>query len=146
GDLKKKYIIQATEFITELGLKNSSAKYFPKGTVLIAMYGATIGECSILSIEATTNQACAAFIPIPEILPEYLYYYFLYNKEKIINLGIGGAQPNISIKLLKELEINVLDIHLQSKIVQVLDKAQSLIDKRKEQIKQCDELIQSLFY
>lgn len=69
------YISEASEYITQLGLENSSAKMFPKGTVLLAMYGATIGNSSILNIDAATNQACAAFLPDNRIKPEFLYYY-----------------------------------------------------------------------
>lgn len=61
GDLKPQYINEAIDCITKDGLENSSARLFPKETVLIAMYGATIGATSILGIEASTNQACAAF-------------------------------------------------------------------------------------
>ncbi|MEG2018115.1 MAG: restriction endonuclease subunit S [Clostridium sp.] len=145
GDLKQRDIFEPSEYITELGVKNSSAKIFPKDTVLLAMYGATIGACSILRIDATTNQACAAFMPIDDILPEYLYYFFKRNKDKIIGLGVGGAQPNISGAILKEVSINVPDIDEQKKNVDLLDKAQELIGKRKEQIEACDELVKSRF-
>ena len=145
GDLKSKYIQESSEYITELGLENSSAKLFPKKTVLISMYGATIGATSILKIDATTNQACAAFLPNDEVIPEYLYYFFKANYEKIVNLGVGGAQPNISATILKDIKIPYINLNEQSKIVEVLDKAQELIDKRKEQIEALDELVKSRF-
>lgn len=146
GDLKQRDLVESSEYITELGLENSSAKYFPANTVLIAMYGATIGSCSILRIEASTNQACAAFTPIEGVIPEYLYYFFKFSKKKIISLGVGGAQPNISGTILKGIKIPICDLSVQQKIVNILDKAQFLINKRKEQIEACDELIKSLFY
>jgi type I restriction enzyme S subunit len=62
GDLNDNYIELAEEFITEIGLKNSSAKIFPSGTLLLAMYGATIGKTGILKFDAATNQACAAIL------------------------------------------------------------------------------------
>ena len=68
GDLKKREIFESSEFITELGLKSSSAKLFPKDTVLVALYGATIGACSILRIPASTNQACAAILPSEKLV------------------------------------------------------------------------------
>jgi type I restriction enzyme S subunit len=145
GDLKSKEIYNALGYITELGVEKSSAKVFPKNTVLIAMYGATIGATSILKIEATTNQACCAFLPSSDVLPEYLYYFFKENKEKIIAMGVGGAQPNISATILKEIRIPLIDLEKQKKIVKILDKAQSLIDKRKAQIKALDELVKSRF-
>lgn len=145
GDLKTKYIDKASEYITELAVENSSAKLFPKNTVLIAMYGATIGATSILKIDATTNQACCAFLPNNHIVPEYLYYFFKLNKEKIVQMGVGGAQPNISATILKEIELPFIDLENQIKIVNILDKAQELIDKRKEQIEALDELVKSKF-
>lgn len=145
GDLKTKYIDKASEYITELAVENSSAKLFPKNTVLIAMYGATIGATSILKIDATTNQACCAFLPNNHIVPEYLYYFLKLNKEKIVQMGVGGAQPNISATILKEIELPFIDLENQIKIVNILDKAQELIDKRKEQIEALDELVKSKF-
>lgn len=145
GDLKQKYIKKASEYITEMAIEKSSAKKFPKGTVLIAMYGATIGATSILNIDATTNQACGAFLPNKDVLPEYLYYFFLSNKDKIVKLGVGGAQPNISATILKDIKIPLEDISTQNKIVCMLDKAQELIYKRKAQIEELDELVKSRF-
>ncbi len=87
GDLKNKYIVNSPEKITELGLNNSSAKVFPVNTVLVAMYGATIGACSILNIEAATNQACAAFLPSEEINHEFLYYYVKNIRGLLIKKG-----------------------------------------------------------
>jgi type I restriction enzyme S subunit len=60
------------------------------------MYGATIGACSILDVEASTNQACAAFLPNESVNNSYLYYFLVSHKEKLIKMGVGGAQPNIS--------------------------------------------------
>lgn len=145
GDLKSMYLCNASEYITDLGLQESSAKLFPKETVLIAMYGATIGNCSILEIEAATNQACAAFKPIKDILPEYLYYYLLSIKEKLISLGVGGAQSNISISILKKIDIPLISLDEQTKLVSILNKSQKLITKRKDQIEELNKLTQSVF-
>ena len=145
GDLKTKYVSTASEYITNLGLENSSAKLFPKGTVLIAMYGATIGNCSILEIEASTNQACAAFRPIKAVLPEFLYYYLTYIKEKLVSLGVGGAQPNISIGILKNIDFPMIPLDRQNRIISILNKSQELIEKRKAQIEALDQLTQSVF-
>lgn len=145
GDLKVKYINSSSEYITELAVEKSSAKLFPRGTVLIAMYGATIGATSILNIEATTNQACCAFLPNNKIKAEYLYYFFIANKEKIVSMGVGGAQPNISATILKEIKIPFSSLEKQISIVNLLDKAQELINKRKEQIEALDELVKSQF-
>jgi len=81
--------------ISELALKKTSVRLNPTGSVLIAMYGATIGKVGILTFPATTNQACCACLPI-QVYNKYLFYFLLSNKEKFIKQGEGGAQPNIS--------------------------------------------------
>ena len=97
GELGEKYIRSAEEFISEEAVKNSSAKIFPKGSVGIAMYGATIGKLSIWGIDASTNQACAVAKVRENILfNEYLYYFLFSEKNEFIKAGKGGAQPNIS--------------------------------------------------
>ena len=146
GELKQRYINSATEYITNEGLAKSSAKLFPKRTVLVAMYGATIGSCSILDIEAATNQACAAFLPHDEVHPEYLYYFFGSIKNELIELGVGGAQPNISASILRNVEMPFPSLEIQKKIADILYCAQGLIDKRNEQIEILDEFLQSVLF
>ena len=145
GDLKNKNLYDASEYITEDALNNSSAKLFPPETVLIAMYGATIGACSILKTEAASNQACAALLPSEYYIPEFMYYYITFRKKDIVSKAVGGAQPNISAGFLKEYEIPLPPLETQKKIVEALDKAQDLIDARKEQIRLMDELVKSRF-
>lgn len=145
GDLKPQYINEAFDYITIIGLQNSSAKVFPKETVLIAMYGATIGATSILGIEASTNQACAAFLPSEKCLPTYLYYYFKANQSDIIRMGVGGAQPNISAGLLKKIKIPLPPLATQKKIAAILDEADKLRQLDKKLIEKYDDLTQSLF-
>lgn len=146
GDLKSKYITKASNSITEEALRNSSAKLFPIDTVLIAMYGATIGACSILAIEATTNQACAAFLPNKRVDSSYLYYFLCSKKNELIKLSVGGAQPNISGTILKGVSIPVPPLAVQKKIAQTLDAALELIALRKKQLAELDNLIKSAFY
>lgn len=146
GDLKQKYINSVDGYITEEGLKNSSAKIFPRNTVLIAMYGATIGACSILNIEASTNQACAAFLPSNNIDSSYLYYFLTSKKKDFINMGIGGAQPNISATILKRIEIPLPPLEVQKQIAATLDAASELLTMRKQQLAELDVLVKSVFY
>ncbi|MBE6853625.1 MAG: restriction endonuclease subunit S [Ruminococcus sp.] len=89
------FITFIPEMISELALKKTSVRLNPTGSVLIAMYGATIGKVGILTFPATTNQACCACLPI-QVYNKYLFYFLLSNKEKFIKQGEGGAQPNIS--------------------------------------------------
>lgn len=78
---------------------------FPADSVLVAMYGATAGQVGLLRFESTTNQAVCAILPNRRVVPEYLYYLLKYRTEYLVSLSVGGAQPNISQKIIKDLEI-----------------------------------------
>ena len=120
GDLGDKFVNQATEFITDEAVKNSSAKFFKKGSVIMAMYGATIGKTSILGIDATTNQACAVGTPIATST-EFLYYFLRNEKDSFIAKGKGGAQPNISQQIIKAHTVYLPAFAEQQEIVRQLD-------------------------
>ena len=145
GDLKNQYVPTGIDCITEEGLNNSSAKLFPPHTVLVAMYGATIGACSILSYEAATNQACAAFLPNENVLPTYLYYFLSSKREQFVKDGVGGAQPNISAGYLKNVQFGLIPMQQQIDIVEKLDKVEKLIALRKEQLAKLNQLVKSRF-
>ena len=145
GDLKNQYVPAGIECITEEGLNNSSAKLFPPNTVLVAMYGATIGACSILPYEAATNQACAAFLPNENVLPTYLYYFLSSKREQFVKDGVGGAQPNISAGYLKNVQFGLIPMQQQIDIVEKMDKVEKLIALRKEQLAKLDQLVKSRF-
>ena len=95
GDLNDGYIEYIPENISYLALEKTSVRLNETGSVLIAMYGATIGKVGILTFPATTNQACCACLPI-EIYNEYLFYFLMSQKITFVKQGEGGAQPNIS--------------------------------------------------
>jgi type I restriction enzyme S subunit len=138
GDLADGPLQRIPNSITEEGLQNSSARLFPKGTLLVAMYGATIGRLGILTVEAATNQACAALIPSlenHEILPYVFYFLFSY-REKLKKLGQGGAQPNISQTLLKEVQIPVAPLNEQKRIVDKIERLFSNLDEGEALLKQ----------
>ena len=145
GDLKDKYVESVSEMITRKGLVDSSAKLFPKATVLIAMYGATIGATSILKFSASTNQACAALLPNERALPEYLYYFLLGSKQILMSRGVGGAQPNISATILKSIYFPLPPLPTQRKIAEVLDRADALRQRQRQIIAHYDQLAQSVF-
>lgn len=145
GDLKEKYLYKSEDYITELGLNNSSAKMCEPDTVLIAMYGATIGATSILKIPACTNQACATFKKSDKITPEFLYYFFRSQKERFVKDGVGGAQPNISAGYLKKIEIELLPLKKQNEITNTLDKLQSIITHIRTQLEKLDLLVKARF-
>lgn len=145
GDLHHKYVESASEFITQEGLDGSSTRLYPKGTVLLAMYGATIGACSILNVEACTNQACAAFTPNEKIDLEYFYYLMKDCKSDFVKAGSGGAQPNISASFLKEFEIPLPPLDEQKRIAAILDKADAIRRKRQQAIQLADDFLRSVF-
>ena len=99
------FILATEERITQDALANSSDKLFPANTVLIALYGATIGMLAILSREAASNQACCAVLPKRQPFGrEFAFLTLLLNRERIIGLRLGAAQQNISQVLLRNFE------------------------------------------
>ncbi len=145
GDLKDKYLFETDEKISQLGLENSSARIYLKNTVLLAMYGATIGATSILKIDAATNQACAAFSPREDTLPEYLYAFLESQKDKFIKDAVGGAQPNLSAGYLKTIEFKLPSLEQQTRITRNLSKIDELLLLRKQQLSKLDELVKARF-
>lgn len=135
GDLGPKYLKEASEYITQLGLDKSSAKLFKKGSVAIAMYGATIGKTSILKFDTTTNQACAVGQPIDgATTTEFLYYFLNSEKQVFIKKGKGGAQPNISQQLIKAHEVRLSPLAEQKRIVEKLDDVLAQVDTIKARL------------
>ena len=131
GEVCKKYIVETEMFITQKGLENSSAKFYPIDTVVVAMYGATAAQVGILKIEATSNQAICGILPNSKFLPEFLYYFFSYRKEFLASQAQGGAQPNISQVKIKNLEVPVPLLSEQQSIVDYLDSTFAKIDAMK---------------
>ena len=107
GEVAQGYIYHAKEFISEEGLKNSSAKLFPINSVLVAMYGATAGQVGILKFEATTNQAVCAIYPNEKAIPDYLYWILKQQTQAFVDLSGGGGQLEISV---------ILTTHFQFKV------------------------------
>lgn len=128
GELGAKYIRSAEEHISEKAIKSSSAKLFPKGSVGIAMYGATIGKVSILAIDAATNQACAVAQCYPGVFNEYLYYFLASQLNGFVDAGKGGAQPNISQTILKDWAIALPPTPEQRRIVAKIEELFSELD------------------
>ncbi|MEI6140436.1 MAG: restriction endonuclease subunit S [Mariniphaga sp.] len=122
GELKDGLITACDEYITEAGLKNSSAKLFPKGTLLVAMYGANIGKTGVLDFDATTNQAICAIFPKVEISMDFLFWYFKQQRLDFIAIGKGGAQPNISQTVINDASIVVPNAKTQKLIVEFLER------------------------
>ncbi len=134
GELKSKNITKPEKFISKLGLESSSAKIIPENSVLVAMYGATAGQVSILSVPASTNQAVCAILPNEKILPEFLYYILNSKKDFMISMCVGGAQPNISQTIIKQLEIPLPSIEEQKAIVDKIAFEEQYINTCKEYV------------
>ncbi|WP_414754700.1 restriction endonuclease subunit S [Anabaena sp. CCY 9910] len=129
GELNDGIIEQAEEFISYEGLKNSSAKIYPKGTLVIALYGATVGKLGILGIDAASNQAVCAVKPkTNKISTNFLFWFLRYKRQDFLNDSFGGAQPNISQKILRETCLPLPDKELQENIcdfLKVVEKRQN---------------------
>ena len=123
------FITDIPEYITQAGLNNSSAKLNPRGSVLVAMYGATIGKIGILTFSATTNQACCACIEHPVVETMYLFYFLLSHRDKFISQGGGGAQPNISKEIIINTHIPLPPLAEQMRIVSKVSELLNLLDK-----------------
>lgn len=130
-------ITAADEFISEAGLENSSAKLFPKGTVLIAMYGQgkTRGKVALLGIEATTNQACAAILPRDDIDPVFTFASLCGRYDEMRSLSNSGGQENLSQDLIRELPFRYpQDRAEQTKIVGCLSSLDAQIAKETDKL------------
>ena len=144
GDLGDALLSDSEEFITQEGLKNSSAKIFPSGSLLIAMYGATIGKTAILERPAATNQACAALLPegtTSQLIP-YVWRYVIASKEKLRELGKGGAQPNISQTVLKNFPIFLPPKNEQRRIVEKVDSLRGRSTRARDELGHIPRLIE----
>ena len=129
GELPDGVVTDVEECITEEAVKNSSAKLFPAGTLLIALYGATVGKLGILKHEATTNQAVCAIFPSGHLDTKYLFWYLRCARSTLVAQAVGGAQPNISQGILRTLPIPVAPLDQQKRIVAEIEKQFSRLDE-----------------
>lgn len=118
GDLNDGYLDKCEKRITKLAFeKYSTLKIYPKGTLLIALYGATIGKVSIMNIEGCTNQACCALFGSDTFYTEFLFHWFIANRDILIQMSYGGGQPNISQEIIRQLRISCPSIEEQKQVV-----------------------------
>lgn len=127
GDLNDGIVTSSASRITELGIKNSSAKLVPPGTLLIAMYG-SIGKLGITGMECCTNQAIAFAKELYGVTVKYMFYYLSMIKSKLVSLGKGGTQKNISLTVLNSLDVVVPPIEEQERIVARIEELFSELD------------------
>lgn len=145
GELDDNYIVDTEEKITQNAVKNSSAKLFPKETILMAMYGATVGKTAILKKEATTNQAVCGILPNEDNFNnEFLRFQLIFKREDFLKQRYGGAQPNISQTIIKTFEVFLPPLPEQHKIAHVLSSAQKAIEQQDNLIRTTTELKKAL--
>jgi type I restriction enzyme S subunit len=129
GELTDGPVSEVEEFITEEALANSSAKVFPAGTLLIALYGATVGKLGVLTRDAATNQAICAIFPPQELDKRFLFWYLLHRRADLVARAVGGAQPNISQAILRGLDVPVPPIAQKRSVVAEIEKQFSRLDE-----------------
>ena len=139
-------IYSTEKTITELGLKNSSAKIIPKDSVIVAMYGATAGKSAINKIPLATNQACCNLI-IDNNKADYrfVYYYLVNSYEKLLSAAVGAAQQNLGSKQISAMTINLPSLGQQKKIANILGSLDEKIELNRRMNETLEQLGQALF-
>lgn len=140
GEISQGLVYKAEDTITELGLKNSSAKLFPPETVLVAMYGVTAGLVGLLKFEATTNQAICGILPNSKVDPYFLYSYLGSKRDYFLSKSFGTAQPNISQGTIKETEILLPPLEEQKQIAVLFQSIETVMEQVDGQEKNLHQL------
>ena len=119
GELNDNILNETEEKITDEALKNSSAKLYEKGSLVIAMYGATIGKTAKLGVKASTNQACAVLFDfdLEKINPDYLWEFLQTQTENLKKLAYGSAQPNLNAGIISNYEVPLPPLSKQKEII-----------------------------
>ena len=144
GEINQGYISSTEKYITEEGLANSAAKWVPKNSVVIAMYGATAGKVGFITIPLTTNQAVCALLPNKDFDPLYLYYAVASQREWMIAQCRGAAQPNISQGIIRSMEIPMPSINEQMQFADIIKQADKSKFELRKSIEAIDAVIKSM--
>lgn len=145
GEVRSGLIISTENHITELGLKNSSAKIFPKNTVLVAMYGATAGQVGILGIEASTNQAVCGIFPNEKIYSVYLFNFLSTQLDQLLGLRSGIARLNLSQEKIRNFRIPVPPLNIQQQIVAECEAVDKAVEQAQTDIQNAQQAIADAF-
>ncbi|WP_266070778.1 restriction endonuclease subunit S [Salinimicrobium profundisediminis] len=147
GEVRENIITETEEYITELGLKRSSAKLYPKGSLIVAMYGATAGRSAKLGIDATTNQACAVLhnINAELILTDFLWIYLISQIENFRLLASGSAQPNLNASKVANYLVPIPTISEQKQILDDINVIKDKISRLETEIERVSEQTKSQF-
>lgn len=139
-------ITKTEKCITEDGLNNSSAKWIPKGSVIIAMYGATAAKVAYSLIDLTTNQACCNLIINNDIADsQFVYYYIQSSYEELLNLACGAAQQNLSVGVIADFSILLPPLDEQKRIASILSSLDDKIDLLHRENKTLEAMAETLF-
>lgn len=145
GELREALITETSEHITKAALKETNVKLVPKGALLLALYGATVGRLGILDVEATTNQAVCHIIPEPHKAETIYLFHCLANLVKyLVGRGVGGAQPNISQGIVKTLSIPLPDLPLQRRFASIVESVERQRTRMRAHLEEIDALFKSL--
>jgi len=126
-ELRNSKLSDTEEKITQKGLENSSAKIVPPETILIAMYGQgkTRGMTALLTVEATTNQACACILPCKDINQKFLWHYLMLSYDKLRNMAKGGNQPNLNGDMIKNFNVLMPPFSLQTQFADFVNQVEA---------------------
>ena len=144
GDLNDGEINNTSKKITEIAIKECNLKFYPVNSVVIAMYGATIGKVGLLKIKTATNQACCVLPHSNKMIPNFSFYLYLSAKTPMLLEAMGGGQPNISQDIIKKLRIPVPPLSEQQEIVSYIESQTARLDKSIEKAEHQIELLQEL--
>ena len=143
GVCQNSIIDKADSFITQEGLDNSAAKMMPINTVVIALTGATTGKVGILKLEACANQSVTGILPNDELYYQFLFYYLLSARSRILNDSYGGAQKHISQGYVKDFKIPLPPLEVQKQIADRIGKVAHTIALCNAILEKLDQLVKS---
>jgi len=142
GDLTDGDILETSKKVTQKALDDhTSLKKYPVNSIVMAMYGATIGKLGILKIPTTVNQACCVMGNPIHLHYQFAFFLLLAARKEIINMSYGGGQPNISQELIKSFRVQVPPIEEQKTIVNHIETECALIDSKTENTKNLIDLL-----
>ena len=146
GELRETDIFDTQEKITEAALAETSLKMIPASSLLVAMYGATVGRVGILRVTATTNQAVCHIVPDPDRADvRYMFYVLQWMAPQFVSRGVGGAQPNISQKIVQDALVRLPLLDEQRRVAAILDRADALRRMRQITIDRINALKLAMF-
>lgn len=123
GELRENTIYETEKYVSAKALRDFSAlRIFPKGSMVMALYGATIGRIAFLGVDATVNQACCVMAEPIEVEPRFVYYALQGSKSRLLAAAVGGGQPNISQEIVRQFRIALPPLSEQRRIAEELDK------------------------